>query len=166
MSKHWKKSFHPSLVPLSSHTVPLSLYFFSSFLPLLFLVWCLTFAQGRMAVGEQQRTKMTRIDRFIVGYHLQGALDKFWIPLTVQVPLTILPFPFIPCDRLHEWCSSLSMTDSTREKIKKSFLIYRQSIIMLSLKGAYIMNIAIVVGVPKSIVFKLSCCKEIIYNRV
>lgn len=26
MSKHWKKSFHPSLVPLSFHTVPLSFF--------------------------------------------------------------------------------------------------------------------------------------------
>lgn len=86
MSKHWKKSFHPSFVPLSS-----SYLFFSSLL--LSFLYCFPSRVSRHVcprTHDRWRTAKNkngegRIDRFIVGYHLQGALDKFWTPLTVWV---------------------------------------------------------------------------------
>lgn len=60
MSEHWKKELSSIFHPLILHTIPpisLPLSLFSSFLPLLFLVPCPTFAQGRIAAGEQQSAK-------------------------------------------------------------------------------------------------------------
>lgn len=46
------------------------------------------FCPVKDARGHQKTAKNKnaegRIDRFIVGYHLQSAPDKFWIPLTIR----------------------------------------------------------------------------------
>jgi len=74
------------------------------------------FVQGRTRSSENGKEQKCQIDGFIVGYHLQGALDKFWIPLTVRefIP-SFFSYP-LPAAVFYRY-SHPSVIDS-REKMK------------------------------------------------
>lgn len=121
MGRHWKKNFHPSFIPLSTHVLPsvfLSLSLSPFLRPLLgSRILPHVCPRTHMVIEETAKSKNAegRIDGFIVGYHLQGALDKFWIPLTIQE--SILPFLFLstPCGRSPPTFSSRRWWIATRK---------------------------------------------------
>lgn len=129
MSKHWKKSFHPSFVPLSS---PYLFFFPSSFLPLLFPVSRLPKDTRPLKNSKEQKWRDRQIYR---GISFAGCAWQILDSLNRLSSFSL--FPSFPANVSTTYVHPCGVMDSSCEKIKKSFLIYRQPIIVLSLKGAY-----------------------------
>lgn len=146
--------------PIHSHSpfclIPSSSLFFS-FLRLSLICYP-AFVQGRTWSAEKttkNKNAEGRIDGFIAGYHLQGALDKFWIPLTIQE--FILSYFFSPSHFLRPF--------STDILIRRWWIATRKwkAVFDLSLtdhlRRRYLRILAARVMELGSAVLKLSCCK-------